>query len=282
MKNLIFSLISKFSNYLGLKDLIKINAKNLINNLYNSSRYQDSKCLIKFGYSVFSQGDEDGIINEIFSRIKVKNKIFVEIGVENGLENNTTNLLIDDWSGLWIEGNKKWKNEIDNKFKVFLNNKRLSVVYEFLNKENVNDVLKKSKLKDLNIDLLSIDIGLQTYHVLKSIDIIKPRVIVAEYNAKYGPHNTWVVKYSKESIWQNDSYMGVSLALLTDMLKDKGYSLVGCSITGANAFFINNNENLKNFLEPFSSQKHFEEEKYYLLRHFSSYHKKNFGEFEKE
>jgi hypothetical protein len=281
MKLFLFFL-TKLSDYLGIKDLLKINSNILINNLYQLKKYEDPKCLTKYGYSVFSQGDEDGILEEIFFRIKEKNKIFIEIGIENGLENNSTNLMINDWQGFWIEGNLKWKKQIDENFKIFLKNKQLSVLYQFVNKENINEILSNFNIEKSNIDLLSIDIGLQTYHVLKSIEVIRPRVVVVEYNAKYGPSNLWAVKYYKNKGWGNDSYTGVSLKLLEEMMKDKGYSLVGCGITGANAFFVNNNENLNLFMKPFNSKTHFENEKFYLLRYFSSYHKKKFGDFEKK
>ena len=111
-------LFQKISEFLGLKDLIKISSNQLIENIKKKETNKDKKVLLNYGYSVFSQGDEDGIINEIFSRIKLNNKKFIELGVENGLENNTTNLLLNGWNGVWFEGNKKWKNKLMN---VFLN-----------------------------------------------------------------------------------------------------------------------------------------------------------------
>jgi hypothetical protein len=44
---------------------------------------------LRHGHKVFSQGDEDGIIAEIFSRVGTDPKYFLEIGVGNGWENNT-------------------------------------------------------------------------------------------------------------------------------------------------------------------------------------------------
>lgn len=55
--------------------------------------------LERYGYKVYSQNDEDGILAEIFRRIDVTNRQFLEFGVENGLENNTLNLLEQGWSG---------------------------------------------------------------------------------------------------------------------------------------------------------------------------------------
>ena len=53
--------------------LVEIN----YNELIKSKKYNDSKHLINFGFKVYSQSDEDGIINEIFNRIQISSKTFV-------------------------------------------------------------------------------------------------------------------------------------------------------------------------------------------------------------
>src|SRR4030042_3287529 len=78
-------------------------AINEIETLKRNSRYQNPKSLIPFGYKIYSQNEEDGIIREIFNRIGVTNRVFVEFGIGDGLENNTLALLFDGWNGLWIE-----------------------------------------------------------------------------------------------------------------------------------------------------------------------------------
>ena len=56
-------------------------------------RYSDPKRLLGYGYKVFSESDEDGLITEIFRRIGVESRTFFEFGVGDGLANNTLNLL---------------------------------------------------------------------------------------------------------------------------------------------------------------------------------------------
>ena len=53
-------------------------------------------------YSLFSQSDEDSIIDEIIKRLDIKKGNFLELGVGNGLQNNTLNLLSKSWEGIWI------------------------------------------------------------------------------------------------------------------------------------------------------------------------------------
>ena len=62
---------------------------------------RDKKNLIPHGFKVFSQTDEDGILNEIFKRIGTTNKKFLEFGV-NSKDNNTTFLLLNVCTAIWI------------------------------------------------------------------------------------------------------------------------------------------------------------------------------------
>ncbi len=48
--------------------------------LLKRPRYQQEKRLIRFGYKVYSQSDEDGVLREIFARIGVAAGHFVESG----------------------------------------------------------------------------------------------------------------------------------------------------------------------------------------------------------
>src|SRR5215211_2856268 len=66
-------------------------------------RHADPRRLLRYGFKLYSQNDEDGIIQEIFRRIGLTNRTFVEFGVEAGVECNSAKLLLEDWRGLWIE-----------------------------------------------------------------------------------------------------------------------------------------------------------------------------------
>ena len=47
---------------------------------------------------------EDGIIEFLTSNLIKNNKFFVEIGSGNGLENNSTNLVLNNWEGIVLDG----------------------------------------------------------------------------------------------------------------------------------------------------------------------------------
>jgi len=68
----------------------------------------EPKRLFSHAHQVFSQNGEDGIIAEIVRRAGVTDWTFVEIGVGNGLENNTTALLLQGWSGWWVDADRNF------------------------------------------------------------------------------------------------------------------------------------------------------------------------------
>jgi hypothetical protein len=86
-------------------------------------RNADPKRLLRHGFKVYSQSDEDGIIQEIFRRIGTTNRSFVEFGVDTGAECNTAKLLVEGWHGLWIEAAARNAALIRNNFAVTLGDK---------------------------------------------------------------------------------------------------------------------------------------------------------------
>ncbi len=200
-------------------------------------RLKDKRYLENYGYKVYSQNDEDGIIHEIFLRIGTKSKTFIEIGVQDGLECNTHYLLFQGWRGLWIEANENDYWKIQYKFYPPIREHRLRVINEFVTTENVNNIIVNSGING-EVDLLSIDIDGNDWHVLKEIDSINPRVIVTEYNGKFPPEIDWVMPYDEKWEWDKSDCHGASLWAFEKMLSDKGYRLVGTSILGTNAFFV--------------------------------------------
>ena len=91
---------------------------------------------------------------------------------------------------------------------------------------------------DLELDLLSIDIDGNDYHLLRAFTAVRPRVIVIEYNAKFPPPMDLVMPYDPAHRWNGTDYFGASLVALANLAARRGYRLVGTNITGANAFFV--------------------------------------------
>ena len=217
---------------------------------------RDKKNLVPYGFKVFSQLDEDGILNEIFKRIETTNKKFLEFGV-NRSNNNTTFLLLNGWTGGWLEASNSQVIRIKKKYEVLLKKNKLRIYKKKITAENINKIIKSINFKGV-IDLLSIDIDGNEVYLLNKLSQIKPRVIIVEYNAKFPPPIRKCIKYDPKFIWKYDDYINASLQLLVDNLK-KEYALVGCNISGINAFFIKK-ELLKNkFPKNTSAKFHFQE-----------------------
>lgn len=189
------------------------------------------------GFKVYSQVDEDGILEHIFERIGVGRQTFVEIGCGNGSENNTHYLLLKGWRGVWIDGSpRNIKHILDH---VPRDSARLLVERMFITRENIREAVEKW-LHRLGgeLDLLSLDIDGNDAAVLEqALTAAKPRVLLVEYNAKFPPPLRVSVAYKPDHAWERDDYYGSSLQVFVDLLK-QDYVLVSCSVSGANAFFV--------------------------------------------
>ncbi len=247
--------------------------------LLTSERFSDRRRLAGYGYSVRSQTDEDGILREIFRRIGEAGRTFIELGASDGLENNSLFLLNQGWRGVWIEGSTRKAQAARKTFAAEIAAKRLAVESCFLTVKNVDEtVARVAPAKE--VDLLSIDLDGNDYYLLEAIRSVSPRVIVAEYNAKFPADVTWVMEYNESHRWYSTDYFGASLKALETLLARRGYSLVGCNIVGMNAFFVRT-ELAKDapFCSPFTSENHYEPVRYYLHPLFHTGHPAGFGPF---
>jgi hypothetical protein len=222
-----------------------------------ADRYADPRCLTRRGYRCFSQFDEDGILDEIFRRVGTKSRFFVEFGVGDGLENNTVALLLAGWRGLWIEADPAQQQKIRREFREPLDSRQLTLAGDFVTAENIEGLLAQGEVPD-EPDLVSIDIDGNDFWVWSAIRSFRPRVVVIEYNASLGRTAQVAHPYDPGASWDGSTGFGASLTALEILGREKGYSLVGCSIAGVNAFFVRSDLVGQHFLEPFTSDVHYE------------------------
>ncbi len=226
-------------------------------------RNVDPKRLLRHGFKIYSQNDEDGIIQEIFCRIGAGDRRFVEFGVQTGVECNTAKLLVEGWRGLWIEADARSANQIRGGLAAdFLERGKLQLMEEMVTAENINTLLDQAGFVG-SIDLLSIDIDFNDYWVWKAIEAAKPRVVVIEYNASLRPPLSLVTPYSPARGWSGGNYFGASLEALVRLAAVKGYRIVGCGFNGVNAFFVREDLCGDRFLEPATAEEHYEPPRYF-------------------
>lgn len=226
-------------------------------------RYADPRSLARYGHRIYSQNDEDGIIAEIFRRIGASTRRFLEIGAGDGLENNTLALLIQGWSGTWVEGSPRNAAKVRARYSALSDQGQLTLIERFVSLETIGAILAEAGGAE-SLDLLSIDIDGNDYHILKAMPLAA-RVVVAEYNARFAPPIDWVMPYDATHRWDGSDRYGASLTAFTALMKEKGYSLVGCNLSGVNAFFVRNDLVGDNFLAPYTAETHYEPARYWLM-----------------
>ena len=191
-------------------------------------------------FKVYSQWGEDGIIQFLLRHVEIINNIFVEFGVENYLEANTRFLLVNNnWSGLVIDGDPANVSIIKSDPIYWRHN--LKADCAFVTKDNINELLKRNGISG-DVGLLSVDVDGNDYWVWKEIDAISPRIVVIEYNSRFGADRAVTVPYDASFVRRRAHhsmiYFGASLRALVNLGKKKGYSFVGCNEHGVNAFFV--------------------------------------------
>lgn len=186
---------------------------------------------------IYSQGPEDGIIRHIFNTIGTTNKIAVEIGVSagsSGYENNTMYLNTQGWKTYWfdcLDNNAVPENCIFTK--------------KLLTADNIAQEFKSLDIPK-DIDLLSIDIDSNDYHIREALSEYRPRVCIMEYNGCFDKSTEYIMPRNDEYNWQgiDQRDFGASLKSYTKQANRLGYDLVYCDSNGVNAFFIRKDVNV--------------------------------------
>ena len=244
---------------IGIHDLIKVQRETLRLQLLSQPRHQEQKRLIPHGFKVFSQYEEDGILAEIFKRIGNGDRTFVEIGTGNGTETNSTFLLMQGWSGAWIEASQA-DMEYARRFSEYY---PVKTVNSFVTRENVDGIVRAQVPSGQELSLLSIDVDYNDYWLWEAVTV-QPRAVIIEYNATIPPTVAATVAYDPNAAWQGSAYFGASLAALEALGRKKGYALVGCTLEGLNAFFVRDDLVGEHFCAPFTAQNYYEPPRYWL------------------
>ncbi|MBG9944223.1 hypothetical protein ABE237_16080 [Brevibacillus formosus] len=192
--------------------------------------------LNRYERRVYSQNGEDGIIEEIFSRIgTTSNRYCVEFGVGDGSECMIKNLVTQHgWSGLAMEGDLNCCHKMAADYAAY---PQVKIKNELTTKENIARLLEENGVPK-EFDLLSIDIDGNDYWVWQALSAYTPRLVVIEYNASFPPPQKMVIVYQPDFKWGGTTYFGASLSSLAILGTRLGYALVGTDSKGVNAFFV--------------------------------------------
>ncbi len=186
-----------------------------------------------------SQNEEDGIILALLDATGVGSRTFVEVG--SGGSGGNSAVLAEDlgWSGLMVEAGERSAAVAASTFR---HNPGVQVLNKAASTDNINSLIKQAKL-GVEVDLLSIDVDSIDYWLFDALEIprvVRPRLIVCEYNALFGPTRAVTLPNGPRPRTAPKSYVGASLAAMTKVAERKGYRLVLCEDYGVNAFFLRN------------------------------------------
>lgn len=212
--------------------------------VHQSNIYEKANSISECEFKVLSQNGEDGIIDYLFYKIGAKNRFFIEIGFGCTEANSLRLMLHEGWSGLFIDGSEVSATHF-NKAAAVRGRSDVRALSTFVNRENINTILACADVPT-EIDLFSLDIDGNDYWVWEALERVKPRVIVIEYNASFGPEKAVTIPYdpdfSVDKPPYGKFYAGASIAALEKLGKRKGYHLLGCDSAGVNAFFVRADE----------------------------------------
>lgn len=187
----------------------------------------------------FSQSDEDGILEKILLRLGISNKgKILEFGVGDGSQNNSLALITKGWESYWIGGEELKFN--------FPTSTRRHFKKTWITLDNIveltSEALSKMNTKGEDIDVVSLDLDGNDWHLVKKLleNGLCPSVWICEYNGKFPPGAEWVMPYNSNHIWDGYDYFGASFTSFVNLLRIHGYFPVACSIQGANVFFVKN------------------------------------------
>ena len=199
------------------------------------------KSLADFKSNKYSQSGEDGIINEIFSRLNkallVENWV-VEFGAWDGIYlSNTCRLIKEDgFKAVLIEGDPKKVSALNHNFP----DDNVVKICKFVNFDGVDtlDQILRTTTIPKNFFFLSIDIDGADYYILESLTDYQPLLIGIEFNHTI-PNDVEFVQAKSFDVKH-----GSSAKSLISLAETKGYGLVAA--TNVNLFFVR--EDLKKFV----------------------------------
>jgi hypothetical protein len=203
----------------------------------------------------YSQNGEDGILWYVFAVIGTTNKKCLEICAGAGQQCNTSNLIINHgWTGMLFDGVESNVSQGRAFFAAhpdtFIYPPRF--VHAWVTAENVDSLIGDNGFRG-EIDLLSLDIDGVDYWIWNAIEVVSPRVVIAEVQTLWGSERSVTVPYSPDfraGFFQGFGiYSGASLPAFVKLGKRKGYRLVGCQRYGFNAVFLRNDVGQREFPE---------------------------------
>jgi hypothetical protein len=191
-------------------------------------------------FRAFSQFGDDGIIQYLIHHLSPLPDCFIEFGVQTYRESNTRFLLLNNnWRGLIMDADRASILQIQKEPLYWRND--LTAVSAFIDRDNIDRLIAEHGFNG-DLGLLSIDIDGNDYWVWERISVIRPTMVIVEYNSVFGPDLAVTVPYDDHFMRLKAHYSGLfwgaSLRAFHLLAQQKGFTLVGCNSAGNNAYFV--------------------------------------------
>ncbi len=168
--------------------------------------------------SVYSQHEQDGILEKLFSHISTKNSppFCVEFGFSSTSltgNSNSANLIMNHgWQSVLLDGGNE--------------NLEINLHKSFITSKNICDLLKKHNVPK-NLEYLSVDIDSTDIWVLRSIlDAYRPLVITIKYNSHFPFDQAITFPDNPEEFWEEDTVYGCSVGAVKLLAESYNYKIV--------------------------------------------------------
>ena len=177
--------------------------------------------------NVYSQSGEDGILADIFRCIGDGNRYACEFGAWDGKYcSNVASLIDSGWTAVMIEGDPVKFTELQANYH---ENEQIVLLCAYVDIDGSNslDAILQRVGRQVDLDLLSVDIDGNDYWILAGIEA-KPRVICVEFNVTMGPWHGYINP--------RGHCHGTGMASFVELMTTRGYYLVYATVN--NLFFV--------------------------------------------
>jgi hypothetical protein len=186
--------------------------------------------LLQYAENVTSQRGEDGILSKTLEVLPERNGWCIEFGAWDGKHfSNTYNLIAaKEYRGVFIEADRERFEDLRRTYAdgrhILLN------AYVGFAKDDSLDALLADTEVPRDLDLVSIDIDGNDYHVWEATHAFQPKLVIIEYN-NTASNIVHFVQPKDPRVNQ-----GSSAAALVDLGAKKGYELIAA--TSLNLLFV--------------------------------------------
>jgi hypothetical protein len=199
------------------------------------------------GFRCYSQFEEDGILLYLLTLVGAKNRTVVEICCGHGRECMAANLIINHgFKGYLFDGDK---GNVEATTRFFGRQKdcllvKPTVTQAWITRDNIDALLRDAGASG-EVDVLSLDIDGNDYHIWQAIEEISPRICVFETHDIVPDGLALTIPYRDDFFAMDKTgpeldFRSVSLGAMVKLSRAKGYTLVGSHRHGFNVFFVRN------------------------------------------